>query len=103
MGSHTHVRKRARAHAHEHPPPPDLHLIKPPIFICVISQFQSNNQSDPGAAALAALGRGGREGEGGRQGGRSVHPPVCLRWQRPRVKTRDKHQGDAARRLKNEG
>lgn len=56
MGSHTHARKRT--HAHQHPPPPDLHLIKPPIFICVISQFQSNNQSHPGAAALAGLGGG---------------------------------------------
>lgn len=103
----THARKCT--HAHEHtppppPPPPDLHHIKPPIFICVISQFQSNNQSDPGAAALAGLGGGGRgRGERGRQGGRTVHSPVCLRWQRPRVKTPDKHQGDAAKSLKKEG
>lgn len=71
MGLRSHARTQAHARTRASSSTSCLHLIKPPIFICVISQFQSNNQSDPGAAALAGLGGGGRrerdEGEAGRE------------------------------------
>lgn len=80
---------------------PNLHVIKPPIFICVMSQFQSNDQSDPGAAALVGLG-GVEARERGRQGGRSVHPPVCLRWQRKKPAINIRVTQPGARKMRDE-